>query len=304
MKKVIAVFVVMATVTGAVFAQNRFALVIGNAAYTHIDSLSNTVNDARDIAASLGKLGFSVDLKLDVTEKEFGDAVDNYVAKLAANLDNEGFFWYAGHGIQVQDQNYLLPVDVAIDTERTLRRSAYSLNDLLDEFSRANNKVNVVVLDACRNNPLPAAARGSGTRGLAVIRDVPGDIFVMFSTAPGDVAEDGKGARNSPFATAFLKNIASTEPVVMVAVDVTNETLTLTGQKQRPFIRGSIISDKYYSLNPTAGRVIVTPNRDENMKDGEVVVPAKRTAPVTNEDDFDTIRKKADALWADLEKNL
>jgi uncharacterized caspase-like protein len=288
--------------SGVVFAQNRYALVIGNAAYTRIDRLSNTLNDARDIAASLTKLGFAVDLKLNVTEKQFGDAVDAYVKKLSANRDNEGFFWYAGHGIQINDQNYLLPVDIAVDTERTLQRSAYSLNELLDEFSKAKNKVNVVVLDACRNNPIPGNARGSGKRGLAVINDVQGDTFLMFSTAPGEEADDGKGTRNSPFATAFLKNIASAEPVVMVAVDVANETLALTGQKQRPFIRGSIISDKYYSLNRDAPKITVVPKIDDGVKEGGVAPPDRRTAPAAEDDPFDAIRKKADALWAVMEK--
>jgi tetratricopeptide (TPR) repeat protein len=144
-----------------------------------------------------------------------------------------------------------LPVDAGIENERTLQRDAFSLDEILSDLEGAHNKVNVVVLDACRNNPLPSSSRGTGTRGLAVIQDVPGDLFVMFSTAAGDVAADGKGKRNSPFAESFLKYVNSNEPVALMASDVINETMRLTGLQQRPFSRGSIISDKNYSLNPT-----------------------------------------------------
>jgi tetratricopeptide (TPR) repeat protein len=94
------------------------------------------------------------------------------------------------------------------------------------------------------------------------VQDVPGDLFVMFSTAPGDVADDGKGSRNSPFAEAFLKYIYSPEPLKMMTTDVINETMMLTNNSQRPFSRGSIISDKHYSLNPD-GAVVAYTSEDQ-----------------------------------------
>jgi tetratricopeptide (TPR) repeat protein len=149
-------------------------------------------------------------------------------------------------------------VDASVESERTLQRDAYSLDEILADLENARNKVNVVILDACRNNPLPSSSRSAGgTRGLAAVQDVPGDLFVMFSTAPGDVAEDGKGKRNSPFAEAFLKYIDSPEPVVLMASDVISETMARTNNAQRPFSRGSIISDKRYSLNPAGAAVYV-----------------------------------------------
>jgi hypothetical protein len=230
----------------------RYALVIGNAEYKNIEKLTNTINDAQDIAAALRGLGFEVDLRLNVRVMQFDAAIDSYVAKLAGNSNSEGFFWYAGHGVQIENQNYLLPVDASIESERSLQRSAFSLDKLLADLASARNKVNVVILDACRNNPLPSSSRGAGgTRGLVAIQDVPSDLFVMFSTAPGDVAADGEGKRNSPFAEAFLKHINSTEPLTIMSSHVINETMTLTNG-QRPFTRGSIISDPYYSLNPVS----------------------------------------------------
>jgi uncharacterized caspase-like protein len=231
------------------FGQNRYALVIGNSGYSNVPALKNPVNDAKDIAAALKKLGYQVDLKTDIGYYQMLDAVDAYAARLSGQKDSEGFFWFAGHGVQIRDENFLLPVDVTISSESRVKGSSYSLNSLLSSLQDAGNKANVVILDACRNNPLPASSR-STARGLAVVSDVPADLFVMFSTAPGDVAEDGKsGKKNSPFAEAFLKNIDSTEAISLMAADVMRDTASLTDNKQRPFYRGSIISDKYYSLN-------------------------------------------------------
>jgi formylglycine-generating enzyme required for sulfatase activity len=232
---------------------SRYALVIGNADYRNVGKLTNPVNDAKDIAAALQRLGYQVDLQLDVDQGKMIDAIDTHVRRLSANRESEGFFWFAGHGVQICDENYLLPVDVAINSERRVQSSAYSLNDLLMSFEEAHNRVNIMILDACRNNPLPATARSGANRGLAVVNDVPTDLFVMFSTAPGDVAQDGVGKRNSPFAEAFLKHINSTETISLMATDVISETMQMTNMSQRPFTRGSIISDKYYSLNKSGG---------------------------------------------------
>jgi hypothetical protein len=246
-----AVLFVTLAVSAWAQAGNRYALVIGNAEYQRIDKLKNTINDARDISAALQSLGYQVDLKLNLGHLQMVDAIEAFTTKLAGNRANEGFFWYAGHAVQIQDENYLLPVDITVDTVSRVRAGSFSLNNLIDMLDTAKNKVNVLILDACRDNPLPTAGRGGGGRGLAMIRDVPSDLFVMFSTAPGNKADDGAaGKRNSPFAEAFLKYIKSNEPVYQMAIDVTQETLKLTDQRQRPFQRGSIISEKYYSLNP------------------------------------------------------
>jgi len=254
------------------FAQagNRYALVIGNADYQRIDKLKNTVNDARDITTALQSLGYQVDLKLNLGHLQMVDAIEAFTTKLSGNRANEGFFWYAGHAVQIQDENYLLPVDVTVDTVSRVRAGSFSLNNLIDMLEGAKNKVNVLILDACRDNPLPTAGRGGGGRGLAMIRDVPSDLFVMFSTSPGNKADDGAaGKRNSPFAEAFLKYIKSNEPLSLMAVDVTQETLNLTEQRQRPFHRGSMISEKYYSLNPQAGRPAQPPIQSGTYRLGD-----------------------------------
>ncbi|MDR0502389.1 MAG: caspase family protein [Treponema sp.] len=243
-----------------VSAPLKYALVIGNMDYQRIEKLKNTENDARDIGEALLELGYQVDIKINLDHYQMIDAVDAFAARLKSNKTSEGFFWYAGHAVQIRDENYLLPVDVTIDSESRVRAGSYSLNNLLDILEGAKNKVNVIVLDSCRDNPLPTGTRGSGARGLSVVNDLPPDLFIMFSTAPGNKADDGlPGKRNSPFAQAFLKHIKSTEPIAIMAAHVANETLSLTDQRQRPFYRGSIISDIYYTLNASAPAVSAAP---------------------------------------------
>jgi len=268
---VTALFSVLAV---SVWAQtgNRYALVIGNAEYQRIDKLKNTINDAQDISAALQSLGYQVDLKFNLGHLQMVDAIEAFTTKLSSGnrVANEGFFWYAGHAVQIQDENYLLPVDITVDTVSRVRAGSFSLNNLIDMLDKANNRVNVLILDACRDNPLPSTGRGGGGRGLAIVAEPPSDLFIMFSTAPGNKADDGAaGKRNSPFAEAFLKHIKSNEPLSLMAVDVTQETLNLTGQRQRPFHRGSMISEKYYSLNPQGGISVPKP----------VVQPIPQPAP-------------------------
>jgi hypothetical protein len=278
MIKKLNIAVLLTLLSGVLFAQQpqKFALVIGNAEYQRSDKLNNTVNDAQDIGAALRDLGYRVDVKTNLSQYQMIDAVDAFAARLNSDRSSEGFFWYAGHAVQIRDENYLLPVDITIDSESRVRAGSYSLNALLEALDGARNKVNVIVLDSCRDNPLPTGARGSGARGLTVVQDLPSDLFIMFSTAPGNKAEDGaEGKRNSPFAEAFLKYIKSTEPLTIMAAHVTNETLFLTEQRQRPFYRGSIISDVYYSLNPA----IQAPEPVAQVTPVPLPLPAPQPAP-------------------------
>jgi hypothetical protein len=279
-------------VVASISAQNKYALVIGNANYQRIDKLNNTINDAQDIGTALRGLGYNVDIKTDLRHLDMVDAMDAFITRLGSSRNSEGFFWYAGHAVQIREENYLLPVDVSIETESRVRAQSYSLNNLLEALEGVRNKANVVVLDSCRDNPLPTNSRGSGTRGLSVVRQVP-DLFIMFSTAPGEKADDGVGKRNSPFAEAFLKYIRSTEPLQITAAHIFNETLSLTGGRQRPYHSGSIISDAYYSLNPSA-TPFVTP------------VPAQPTpAPVvTPPQTFETNNIKNSSVYLNVNGDL
>ena len=186
----------------------KIALVIGNGAYASIERLVNPVNDASDVAEKLRSLGYQVELQTNIGHAAMGRVINNYIQRLALNRDNEGFFWFAGHGVQIDGENYLLPVDVDTANEISAIYFSYPVNRLIESLNRtARNKINVVVLDACRNNPfrdMPSAFR-SVSRGLGVLRNLPPDLFVIYSTTANDVAADGAvGKRNSPFAEAFL----------------------------------------------------------------------------------------------------
>jgi formylglycine-generating enzyme required for sulfatase activity len=229
----------------------RYALVIGNSGYRHVDSLPNTVNDASDIAKQLSTLGYAVDLQIDSDLAGMTRAVSAWIRQLSADRASEGFFWYAGHGIQAAGENYLLPVDINAEDEAGIVYGSYPLGRLLLSLEQtARNKLNVVVLDACRDNPFKNLAGGSRglSRGFVTVEHPPQDIFIMFSTAPGTTAADGEGVRNSPFTEAFLKYMASPEILPVMAGLVTRETMRLTDGRQRPYQNGSIVSEIYYSL--------------------------------------------------------
>jgi formylglycine-generating enzyme required for sulfatase activity len=265
--KIIPVFLLFAG--SFLFAQEgrRHALVIGNSDYRHVEKLFNPPNDAADIAAKLRTLGYRTELRLDTTIEEMDRAIADYLGRLASHSDNEGFFWYAGHGVQISGENYLLPVDINADDNPGIIYGSYPLNRLLLALEEsAGNKLNVVVLDACRDNPFRGRAGGSRSlsRGLSTVEHPPQDLFIMFSTAPGTVAADGeRGKRNSPFAEAFLKYMDSPAILPVTASLISRETLRLTGGKQRPFQNGSIVSEIYYSLNPQFNQAAREQDRPE-----------------------------------------
>ncbi|GHU49021.1 hypothetical protein FACS1894200_07080 [Spirochaetia bacterium] len=277
------------------FAQTKYALVIGNAKYQRIGKLTNTIKDAEDISRALRNLDYQVDMKTDVSRSELISAIYSYTQRLSANPANEGFFWYAGHAVQINNENYLLPIDVNVDNEEQILSDSYSLSRLLTVLKGAWNRANVVILDACRDNPLPrSAGRSAGSRGLSVVNDVPGDLFVMFSTAPGDKAEDGLGKRNSPFAEAFLKYITLSDPLVVVATDIIRETMRLTGNRQQPFHRGSIISDRDYSLNRRPAQVMNPPTPAPIVSTGSVQVTSAIAGSIVIDGRDTGVRVKAD----------
>ena len=168
----------------------RHALVIGNSQYLN-GPLVNPKNDAQAIADRLRQAGFSVTLKLDAGRSELQDAIRNYGAAL--NRDKGvGVFYYAGHGVQLNWRNFLLPVDAKIRNKADIQSEAVDLGMLLDGLTRARNALNLIILDACRNNPFGPDFR-TDDRGLSQL-DAPPGTFLAYATAPGNTAEDGEGS--------------------------------------------------------------------------------------------------------------
>jgi hypothetical protein len=232
--------------------EQRIALVIGNSAYSS-GPLKNPVNDAADMAATLQKLGFNVILKRNANLETMEEAVEDFGNLLKKG--GVGLFYYAGHGVQVNGVNYLIPIGAKIRREADVKYHSVDANKILDEMAYANNGLNIVILDACRDNPYARSFR-SATRGLAIVSSAPTGTFISFSTGPGQLAKDGQG-RNSPYTKALLENIA--EPgltINKVFMNVRSKVMKETGQV--PWELSSLVGDFYFRAGSMAESTPVT----------------------------------------------
>jgi len=171
-------------------SQDRIALVIGNSGY-NISPLPNARNDADSIAKVLRSVGFEVMHYKDLDYQQMETAIDDYGNKLRTQ-GGVGMFYFAGHGVQVDGENYLVPVSADIKKEKDIKYKSVHLGYLLDEFENSGNDMNIIVLDACRDNPFAAKYR-SARNGLAGIAVPPIGTFIAYATSPGSVASDGEG---------------------------------------------------------------------------------------------------------------
>src|SRR5678816_3750441 len=182
------------------FAENRLALVIGQSAYRSVPVLPNPANDARAVTQLLTDSGFEVSTASDLSQNQIREAVSAFAGKVEAKgADTVALVFYAGHGLQIDGENYLVPVDVDPKREADIPIQAVRLNDVLNTLTSVPSRMRIVLLDACRNNPFPELSKTAG-HGLAIVDariGAPG-TFVSFSTSPGAEAEDGSGA-NSPY---------------------------------------------------------------------------------------------------------
>lgn len=246
--------VVLAMVAAApALAEKRVALVIGNAGYENATTLRNPANDANDIAERLRSLDFEVILGVDQTEADFVDRLSEFA--LAADRADVALFYYAGHGLQFQGTNYLVPVEAAIESRFQVQQQTVTLDTVIRLMEEKASKV-MVFLDACRDNPfadrLQEALSRSGSaaalgRGLARVETRAPETLVTFAAAPGSVAADGQG-RNSPFTAALLEHISTPGAEVEVMLKrVTASVLAATGNKQRPERLSRLTSEFYFA---------------------------------------------------------
>ena len=197
----------------AALAENRLALVIGESAYRAVTPLPNPANDAKAISKLLDDSGFEVTTAADISQREMNTEVGDFAAKIAAKgPDTVALVFYAGHGLQIDGENYLVPVDVDPKREADIPLQAVRLNDVLNTLNSVPSKMRILLLDACRNNPFPAIS-GTAGHGLAMVDTKTGapGTFVSYSTSPGAEAEDGNGA-DSPYTTALLVGRARAGP--------------------------------------------------------------------------------------------
>ncbi|MCF6328622.1 MAG: caspase family protein [Henriciella sp.] len=242
-----------ALMLSAIAETGKVALVIGNSNYQMQGwQLPNPVNDATLIAGTLSDLGFEVTLLLDSNQRDMLQAFADHGDRLtAAGEDAVGVLYYAGHGMQSRGDNYLIPVDADAQTEQRMWIQAPKLDQALQFMQSAGNAVNFVIMDACRNNPLPSESRSLG-RGLASVSRANG-LLISFATEPGNVALDGDGA-NSPF-TKALSEVLPSEGLIAEQVfkRVAERVRNATNGAQTPFYNSGLTGDDFCFVNCNGG---------------------------------------------------
>jgi hypothetical protein len=266
-------------------ADRRVALVVGNSAYASTASLRNPRNDASDMAETLKKLGFDVELGLDLDQQNFAVAIE----KFARALDGAdvGLFFYAGHGLQLNDKNYLVSINAKLENEFLMSSETIDLTSIV-RLMESKAAVNLVFLDACRNNPLAENLRrglevtkrsANLGRGLARIEPASRDTLIAFAAAPGQVAADGDD-RNSPFTASLLKNLP--RPAVEVSVmlkEVSADVRRVTNNSQRPQQLSDMSRTFYFAA---ASPVVAS---DASAPEQVAKAPAPAAPPVAQMDD-------------------
>lgn len=251
-------------------AQERVALVVGVGAYQNVSKLANPPNDARLIAEALKKLSFDTQVVVDPTYEDMKHALRDFGLRLAPA--KVALFFYAGHGVQVAGRNYLLPVNAKLVREQDLRYEAFDMQAVLEEMD-GPGRVNLIFLDACRNDPQLARSlamhMGSRSalvgRGLAGIDTNRASTLIAFATAPGEIAADGSGA-DSPFSTALAQHIGTAGlDVRQMLTRVRADVKAATGNVQVPWVNESLDADFYFvpatapAVAPPAVPAVVSP---------------------------------------------
>jgi len=242
-------------------AETKAALVIGNGAY-RVGPLKNPVNDAQAVAAQLKTLGFDVLLRENTSLRDMIEAFRQF--SISAQNARVRVVFYAGHGVQVKGRNYLLPVDTEIRSEDEVPAKSADLNELLDRLGAMRHGINIVILDACRNNPFSGAEilgpdgrrlkfRGATPAGLAPV-EAPLGSMVAFSTAPGGVALDNPGDKNSLYTKHLIGSMQTPGlPVEMMFKQVRLSVARETGRVQVPWESSSLTGDFCFRPGSSGG---------------------------------------------------
>jgi len=249
----------------------RVAIVMGNGAYLHTATLPNPPNDARRISRALESLGFQVHTIINASKQDL-ERLHNDVGKLLRRAD-VGLFFYAGHGLQINGENFMVPVDASFDNTQDLSSELVSLTGFLSQMEQ-HTATNLIFLDACRNNPLAdviqdqmSAGRSlsvgseqqvrSVGQGLAEMKASVGTL-IAYATQPGNVAEDGQGS-NSPFTTGILRHIG--EPGVEIREILTSVRVSVLGETSRRQIPWdhSSLTEEFYFIEPVKPKDVPLP---------------------------------------------
>jgi hypothetical protein len=231
--------------TCAASAETRIALIIGNSNYANANlKLANPANDAAAMQRALQDAGFQTIVRLNAKRLDFYRAVDEFSAKIIRDPHSVGLFYYAGHGVQSEGSNYLIPVDADIESSADLEANAFDVARVLRAMHAAQNEMNIVILDACRDNPLRRTR--SVARGLARI-DAPSGTFIAYAAAPGQTAQDGTSGSNGVFTSELLKAMALPNvPLEQMFKKVITGVKAETRGAQTPWSEASIQGDFFF----------------------------------------------------------
>lgn len=249
------------------------ALVIGNADYADAGVLKNPGNDAEDISAKLEDCGFTVATKLDCTHKEMDQALRDF--KAALKDSDVGLFFFAGHGMQVDGDNYLAAVDTDVADEIAAKHSSLALNKVIEVMEKAGNASSIIMLDACRNNPFERAwSRSMSSRGLAPVY-APRGTLVAYATSPGQVASDGSG-RNGAYTAALLQHLDTPDcSIEGMFKRVRNSLSTATAGKQISWEHTSLAGEFFFNLSLGAR---IDEYADTSLRDKLFVIDDKKAS--------------------------
>ena len=276
----------MATFPAA--AGTRLALVLGNSHYRNVPELENPANDAQDFAGALRSLGFDVIEQQDASRDAMVKAVHDFTERLGGA--DIALFFYAGHGLQMGGENYLIPVDARIQTASDVRFNTINLGDIQQEME-GGGRTNIIILDACRNNPfadrLAQSGRAIAGRGLVRLDAAGQGSLIVYSTQPNNIALDGTG-RNSPFTAALLRNVSTPGLEVRQMISrVRGDVLAATDRKQTPWDSSSLVGDVFLAGASPAAASPAPPAASKPVTVAQAPSPPRDTASVEPENDCD-----------------
>lgn len=236
--------------------EKRIALIIGNAAYIHGGALKNPVNDAILMATTLRSLGFEVIIKTNANLKSMQRATVDFTNKIA-NYE-VALFFYAGHGIMVNGENYLIPVDAKLDDKASCQFEAFNINYINNAFHENQSHLNVMILDACRNNPFRSWMRG-GSRGFKAVNNQAAGTIIAFATREGETASDGSG-NNGLFTEKLIKQMKKSQNITEVFQNTRIEVLKASKNTQCPQEWNMLTGNFYFVKDFEQQQAIVDKN--------------------------------------------
>ena len=265
--------------------ERRLALVVGNKDYQNVSRLNNPLNDADDMAAALRTLGFEVILRKNLTQSDFLRTIDEFGDRLRQY--DVGLFYYSGHGVQHNGDNYLVPVDANAKTAPEIEYACVKLGRTLAKMEGANLKVALALLDACRDSPFPAGTKSTTAKGLNIPNNPPGS-FVAFSTRAGSTADDNQQGRNGLFTAELLRHLTTPNLGIRTILDRTTQGVSSRSNKsQIPGRYDELTGDFVFveTAAPIAKTEPYTPPKREEPARTEPANPTVNNTPPSGRSD-------------------